>query len=648
MRLPTLTLALVSIVAANPATQESRAARSPRNASYTIDARLDTNARLITGSGELRWRNDALTPASELRFHLYWNAWRDDRSTWMRELALEGDFRLHGRPERDRGSIDFDSISVNGSDLTSRLRYIAPDDGNAYDRTVAAIPLDRPVAPGETISVKLKWRARVPRPYSRTGAIADYYFIAHWFPKIGVLEADGWNWNCHQFHSATEFFADFGVYDVRLTVPTGWVVGATGREQGRRDNGDGSTTHHYYQEDVHDFAWTTSPDFVERRAWFEHSGLPAVEMRLLLQPEHLSQEARHFEATRAALRYYGEWFGPYPYGHVTIVDPAWQSQSGGMEYPTLFTAGTRWLAPEGTTEPEDVTVHEAGHQLWYGVVATNEFEHAWMDEGLNQFSEGRVMGTAFPGRHPYERYFGGFIPWVYRDIRLSRETDLNYLAAFRPHAEGEVQSAPTFRQFPGESAYITYFKTALWLNTLERHVGWPILQRMLLVYFTRWSFKHPKPEDFFAIANEFAGQDLSWFFDQVHRGSNTFDYAVESLRSFPLVGADDSRGDVFETTVVVRRHGEAVFPVEVRVTFDDGTHGGERWYGQERWKVLRFTRVAQAVSAEVDPDRVLLLDVNRTNNSATLQPRATEAARKWSLVWMTWLQDLMLTWAFFV
>jgi hypothetical protein len=639
----TLALAIV-IPVGTTAAQEARTARSPRNASYTIDARLDHAARVITGSGELRWRNDAPVPASELRFHLYWNAWRDDRSTWMREQALEGDFRLHGRPERDRGSIDIETIIVQGSNLTSRLRFIAPDDDNPDDRTVVEAPLERPVAPGETVSVQLKWRSRVPRPYSRTGAIGDYYFIAHWFPKIGVLETDGWN--SHQFHSATEFFGDFGVYDVRLTVPSGWVVGATGRERERRDNGDGSTTHRYYQEDVHDFAWTTSPDFVERRARFEVPGLPAVDMRLLLQPEHLSQEARHFDATRAALRHYGEWYGPYPYGHVTIVDPAWQSRSGGMEYPTFFTAGTRWLAPEGTTEPEDVIVHEAGHQFWYGIVATNEFEHAWMDEGVNQFSEGRVMGTAYAGRHPSDRFFGGFVPWVYRDIRLSSDTDLNYLYAFEPHAEGDVQALPTYRQFPSEAGYITYFKTALWMGTLERWIGWPKLRQILATYFSRWAFKHPRPDDFFSIARD-AGVPGS-FFDEVHRSSNAFDYGVEEVRSWPAV-APGSPDDLFETTVVVRRRGEAVFPVDIRVNFEDGSHQLASFDDATlRWKVLRYTTRAPAVSAEVDPGRVLLLDVNRTNNSMTLEPRATAAARKWSFVWMAWLQDLMLTWAFFV
>ena len=154
--------------------------------------------------------------------------------------------------------------------------------------------------PGETINVQIAWTSRVPRTFARTGAIGNFYFIAQWFPKIGVLEDSGWN--CHQFHAATEFFADFGVYDVRLTVPRGWIVGATGVERGRRDDADGTTTHHYRQEDVHDFAWTTSPDYSSGRARFEHPTLPPVEMRLLLQPEHAGQAERHFDATRAALK----------------------------------------------------------------------------------------------------------------------------------------------------------------------------------------------------------------------------------------------------------------------------------------------------------------------------------------------------------
>jgi hypothetical protein len=162
-------------------------------------------------------------------------------------------------------------------------------------------------------------------------------------------------------------------------------------------------------------------------------------------------------------------------------------------------------------------------------------------------------------------------------------------------------------------------------------------------YFQRWAFKHPAPADFFAAANEASGQDLRWFFDQVHRSSNAFDYAVDKLTSER--GPD---GSSFETTVVVRRHGEAVFPVEVRVTFEDDSTVRWRWDGRDRWGLFRHVRASRAVSAEVDPNRVLLLDINVTNNSRTLRPRGAAASVKWALIWMTWLQDLLMTYAFFV
>ncbi len=425
----TLAVALLAALAQPPSTAVP--ALSPRNANYRIAATLDPHTRTIAGNETITWRNITNAPATTLQFHLYYNAWRDARSTWMRERILAGTASaLLERPPGDWASIDVWRLVVArggaATDLTARMRFVAPDDGNADDRTVMEVPLDSPVTPGQTIDIEIAWTVMVPRTFARTGVIGDFYFLAQWFPKIGVFEDTGWN--CHQFHAATEFFSDFGTYDAQLTVPKGWVVGATGRERSRMDRADGRVTHHYYQEDVHDFAWTTSPDYVERRERFEHPTLPAVDIRLLLQPEHAGQADRHFAATRAALKYYGEWYGAYPYGHVTVIDPAWRSGAGGMEYPTLFTAGTRWLAPRNATQPESVTIHEAGHQFWYGVVATNEFEHAWMDEGLNTFTQARVLAEAFEPNFYVKRYFGGFVPWVFRDLPLNRDVDYNRMA----------------------------------------------------------------------------------------------------------------------------------------------------------------------------------------------------------------------------
>jgi aminopeptidase N len=626
--------------------QPYEGARSPRSASYDIAVRLDHGARTLHGRETIRWRNISGAGTSQLQFHLYWNAWKDEDSTWLRERRLAG-LPVPSQPDR-WGSTTVTRLAVkrpDGStvDLTSRQRFISPDDGNTADRTVMAVDVPWEIAPYEMVEITLEWQARVPRPHARTGYVGNYYFVAQWFPKIGVLEDNGWN--THQFHSATEFYSDFGSYDVQITVPRQFVVGASGVEVMALDNGNDTTTYRYRAEDVHDFAWTASPNFIDLRRTFEHPTLPKAEMRLLLQKEHAGQEDRHFAATAAALKYYGEWYGAYPYGYITIVDPAWQSGSGGMEYPTLFTAGSRWLAPRRVTQPESVTIHEAGHQWWYGIVASNEFEHAWMDEGLNTFSTARVIERTFEPNYHVQRYFGGFVPWTFRDIRVARATDNNRLPGYRDNAEADDQSTHSFRYWPGTATFITYNKTALWLATLERHLGWPVLQNILSTYFERWRFRHPYPEDFFAVVNSVTarhgGEDLTWFFDQVYRGSNVFDYGVQELRTA-------RSGDVHRSSVVVRRHGEATFPVEIVTRFEDGETITERWDGKGRRAVYVYERGAPAVSAQVDPRRVLLLDVNYTNNSRTLQPRTRDAGLKWSLQWMAWLQDLMLTYAFFV
>ena len=640
------------------------AVRSPRNASYAIAARLDPASRTISGNEILTWRNTSNQSASTLRFHLYYNAWRNTASSWMRERLFSRRALPEAPAQSDWGWIDITNIRVIGvdgtaGDLTNQLRFIAPDDGNLSDRTVAEVPLARPVNAGETINVQIAWSSHVPRTFARTGAIGNFFFIAQWFPKIGVLENSGWN--CHQFHATTEFFADFGNYDVRLTVPRGWIVGATGVERDRRDEADGTTTHHYSQEDVHDFAWTTSPDYIERRATFQHPSLPRTDLRLLLQKEHASQADRHFEAARAALKYYGEWFGPYPYGHLTIVDPAWQSAADGMEYPTLITAGTRWLAPAHTEDPEDVTVHEAGHQFWYGIVATNEFENAWMDEGINTFATARVMQERFAPTYAIKRYFGDFVPYLLRDFPRSREREGDRLGSYRTGAKGDAQSTPSWQYWPGTSGSITYDKTALWLHTLERMLGWDVLQRILSTYFTRFQFKHPKPQDFFDVANEVSGRDLTWFFDQVYRSSNVFDYGIETLKSeaVRVEGIGDKlppgqtpraelRAVPYRTQVVVRRYGEGIFPVDVRVVFENKEEVRWHWDGRDRWKMFEVEKPVSAAFAQVDPERVLLLDIRYTNNSMTLEPQATRAARKWSAAWLIWLQDHLLTYGFFI
>jgi aminopeptidase N len=261
-----------------------------------------------------------------------------------------------------------------------------------------------------------------------------------------------------------------------------------------------------------------------------------------------------------------------------------------------------------------------------------------MDEGFNTFSTARALAQVYDPNYLSLRYFGGFVTWVFKDIALSRETEGNRLAGYRHDAKSDAQSTPSYRYFPATGGSITYNKTALWLNTMERMLGWPVLQRILAAHFEAWKFKHPAPENFFATASKVSGEDLNWYFDQVYRSSNVFDYGLQDLKS-------RREGDRYRTTVVVRRYGEAVFPVDVLVIFSGGERVTEHWEGKDRWKAFTYDRAEQVVSAQVDPNHVLLLDVDYTNNSKTLEPRGAAASAKWSMAWMVWLQDCLLSWA---
>ena len=332
-------------------------ARSPRNASYDIDVRLDHATRTLHGrETHPLAQHQQREPTSELQFHLYWNAWRDAQL----DLAARAAPGRHTRaPTRDDawGSIDVTAIAAASSrtarcvDLTPQQRFIAPDDGNAADRTVMAVTLPRDVAPNETVEIELEWTRKVPRTV-RAHRL-HRRLLLHRAVVPEARRARG-----HRLEHAPVPLGHRVLRRLRrLRRPHHRAARVRRRRLGTRGcsaptTPTTTTTHRYRGEDIHDFAWTASPHFIDVRRTFEHPTLPRVEMRLLLQPEHRGQEDRHFAATAATLQYYGEWFGAYPYGHITIVDPAYQSGSGGMEYPTLFTAGARWLAPRAVTQPE--------------------------------------------------------------------------------------------------------------------------------------------------------------------------------------------------------------------------------------------------------------------------------------------------------
>jgi hypothetical protein len=646
--------------------------QSDRIVRYAMNVTLDTKTNTISGTETLEWKNTTGKPQQDFPFHLYHNAWENNRSTFAKENGYQMG-RL-GTDRDDYGYTNVKSVKVvdawGETDITDSFHYIQPDNGDTDDQTVCEVHSMRPVYNGRSITFKIEFETKQPLPVARTGAIRDYHFVAQWFPKIGVW----WNnaWNCHQFHATTEFFADYGVYDVKITIPQGYVIGATGGvPKSIEENKDSTSTYNFYQEDVHDFAWVTSPDLVPTVRKFRHVGmeegerpdrhhpLKEVTVILLTQPQHDNMIERYFTATFNALRYYGEWYGEYPYDAITVVDPAMGSSSGGMEYPTLFTGGANRYSPKESSSPEGVTVHECGHQWWYGLIGNNEFEEAWLDEGFNTYSTDRVMNTAWPSFNPSRYFFGGpgagsyvGIPYVVREVPSSRLGPGD--SQLRRFGKNDVMARSGWEYY-WTYGLNSYTKPALSLVTLERYLGEEMMYRVMRTYHHRFRFKHPTSEDFIKTVNDVSGKNMSWLFANTWFSSNLFDYSIDRVnnRRIPApTGFFTSNGKqseaapatkTYECEVVVKREGEAIAPVDILVVFKDGSLRREGWDGQYRWKKFTYYTDSPISYAIVDPESKLAMDINGNNNSKAVREPGYRslAARKYASKWMFWVQNYL-------
>jgi hypothetical protein len=517
-------------------------------------------------------------------------------------------------------------------------------------------------------------------------------------------------WNCHQFHATTEFYADFGNYDVTMTVPAVYKgkIGATGVMRSERDNQNGTVSYNFVQDNVHDFAWTVDTNYlVVKRAfkadeqvsqseideWARRLNLTSdrirlkdVEVTLVIQNEHRAQIDRHLQAAFSAIKYFGLWYGKYPYDTLTVVDPPYNGGgASGMEYPTFITAGTSWRAGRDQN-PEGVIVHEFGHQFWYGLVATNEFEESWMDEGFNTYSTAKVLKTAY-GADVIPFRFAG-INWFYFPFELPHPYEDRIFTLQGKFNDPILTPAWKFYDFFSYGLN-SYPRTGLTLNTLERYLGEDVMARVMRQYHQKWRYRHPTSQDFFDTVNAVSGQDLTWFFDQFVRGTNMLDYEIAEFKSERLgvkAGVFDKDGqkievkqpeemfeassDPYENEVSVRRVGEAWFPVEMVFTPKDGARisakpvnisGGvieyqftrsndgkqwsDAWAINDRWKKFKFMTASKLVTAEIDPERKVLLDANLTNNSKTDAAGIGGAAR-WSSGAMYWAQLILQAFSF--
>ncbi len=608
---------------------------SQRVVAYQIDAKYDPQKHTLDATETLTYRNLTGQPLDRFPFHLYLNAFQP-KSTWMHEAHRDGNFRssdLDEWKDSDYGSDEITSFQVVGmGDLTKAMKFVSPDDGNPDDKTVFEVQLPHPVAPGQDVTFKIAFRSKFPEVIARTGYKRTFLLAGQWFPKLGVW----WNgaWNCHQFHSMTEFFADFGTYDVKVTLPKDYVIGATGVQVNDTDNPDDTKTVAFHAEDVHDFAWTADPHFRVLERQFDGSVGP-VRVRLLTYEAHKSSWQRYLDVTNGSMKRFDEWYGPYPYAQLTVVDPPHGAgEAGGMEYPTFITGGTSWPLLKGDyDEPEEVTEHEFGHQYWYAMVATNEFENAWLDEGINSYTQIKVMDSLFGQPTSALNLFG------------VQEGDRSPLRqGYLRRADIDSLARPSYTDMSMSSyGETTYGKTATMLVTLEAVVGEQTLRNALHTYFMRYRFKHPTQEDFLRTVNEVAGQDLKWYWDQAVYGTQVLDYEVLRADSHPVnwfaEDADEKSDTTYETQVILHRKGDFMFPVETEIKFDNGETIREKWDGRERWVRYVYRKKAKVQSVQIDPGYRVTMDSNYLNNSVITADQHA-ATHKIAAYWMALTQFL--------
>jgi hypothetical protein len=621
---------------------EALHALSTRVVVYQIEARLDPVKKTVDATETLTYHNLSGRPLDTFPFHLYLNAFQPT-STFMREVRLYGTRGTgpeSGWDTKHYGASEVKSFEVVGQgDFTKRLEFIQPDDHNPDDHTVFQVTLPKPVAPGADVVFKIAFHDQLPEVVERTGYKRDFFMVAQWFPKVGVWWHDAWN--CHQFHASSEFFADFGTFDVKATVPENYVVGSTGDLLASVSNPDHTKTVTWHAEDIHDFAWTASPDYkLIEDSWTGSAG--TVHIHLLLSPGHDSSIRRYLAVIKGTLDRFDKWYGPYPYDRITLVDPPQGAlDAGGMEYPTLITGGTTWWMPEGLLGVELVTEHEFGHQYWYGMVATNEFEEAWMDEGINSYTEAKVLESLY-GKGTSMLNLWGMTADDADSMRME------YLAA--PDTDPLSQFAWRFMN-SGAYAGVTYGKTATMLLTLEGIIGEDTMRKAMHTYFMRYRFTHPTGTDFTKTIEEVSGQKLDWFFEQALYGTSVLDYEVLSIRSDPLNWFEQhapkpKKGvTTFRDTVLVHRKGDFIMPVNVRIVFDNGEQLLEKWDGRDRWVRYSYDKKAKVTSAEVDPQQSVRLDKNFFNNSQT-EGTDRRATHKLSAYWLFAYQYLaqLLAW----
>jgi hypothetical protein len=546
---------------------------------------------MLTGSETIRYTNNSPDTLKVFYIHLYPNAFKEKDSQLVRDYR-PGTWRfLMGLKEENRGWIDIDSFKVGGVETQFEV-----------DGTILSGSFSRPLRPGATIDFEIVFTEKIRKRIGRAGYVGRRYDLAQWYPKMVVYDERGWH--ADQFRIG-EFYGEFGTYDVSITLPGDYVVAATGQPVsgdpgwtgGEEETAENKTVR-FRAENVHDFALCADPDFI-----VEDTTLAGgTKVMSFYRRWNRSWADTALARTVRTVEWLEDLVGPYQWPVLSIVDTPTR---GGMEYPMLVMNSSADMG---------LIVHEVAHMWFYGMLANNERDEAWIDEGLAQYHMFRYLDEHYgPYGRPHNK---STFSWLDPPNTMWEGVAGSVIDMHRSDF-AEPLDTP-YHEFQSSGRVMVYNKSALFFRALRRHVGDEDFQTILRTWFELWKFKHVDEEILIAVCEDVTGERMGDFFKQWISSVKDCDYKLDRFKV-------EKAGELYNAEVRMKRRGEMIMPVDLEFELEDGGTMTERLDGISRSVEKNFTFVSKPKSVSINPSNEILDAYQLDNNS----PRK----RKLSLDW---------------
>ncbi|MEO6819896.1 MAG: M1 family metallopeptidase [Ginsengibacter sp.] len=490
------------ILNANPVFCQIEKPYFQQQTNFKIEVVLDDVNNKLQAFEVIDYTNNSPDTLYYIWFHLWPNAYKNDRTAFSEQLLQLNRSDFYFSSEEKRGYINRLDFKVNNvtASLTDHSLYI----------DVVRLNLPAPLPPGKTIKITTPFQVKIPYNFSRGGYIDNTYQITQWYPKPAVYDRNGWH--TMPYLDQGEYFSDFGDYNVEITVPNKYKVAATGQLKDNASDSTNSTgmgletakntsTYFYSQKNVHDFAWFADKNFIIKQDTLQLKSGKVINVAAYFTPEGKDIWKNSISYIKKSILSRSTFLGEYPYNTATAVE-AKMGFAGGMEYPTITS-----ISPPGSERELEMTIeHEIGHNWNQGILATNERDFPWMDEGINTYYDDRYAQLN-PGHEHNEDTKGFFKKRLPRDF-----SDFTYRLAI---ANKTDQPINTTSQNFSENNYgiIAYYKSSLWMKKLENYMGRLSFDSTMKVYYEQWKFKHPYPKDFEQVFQKESDKNVEPIFD---------------------------------------------------------------------------------------------------------------------------------------